>query len=401
MTAPVRSRGRLRRHSWALWGVLSLGTALGMANKLRDPTLSRKVFLPGETSHGHYQIELECSVCHAEEFSAQGDFQAACVKCHADELAAAKDSHPESKFTDPRNAARTAQLETRYCVTCHSEHQPERTGTMGLSLPADYCYKCHEDIGSERASHKDLAFDSCASAGCHNFHDNRALYEDFLLKHGRDLPLMAPALILPIGAERCSSDLRAALSDETSVDSCKQCHAVQTSSWLSGRHGMRVAQELVPMKPGHARVPMHAEAGEKQMTCAACHEPEQAQNQEHSALVACESCHADDHTRAYRSSKHYSLFQSEQAGKVARGSGVTCATCHMPKTRSEEGEDFTLHNQNDNLRPNEKMIRSVCLNCHGLPFSLDALADPDLILRNFSGQPEKHVESVDFALARE
>ena len=43
------------------------------------------------------------------------------------------------------------------------------------------------------------------------------------------------------------------------------------------------------------------------------------------------------------------------------------------------------HNQNANLRPNEKMIRQVCLTCHSLALSIDALADSELIRRNFCG----------------
>lgn len=64
------------------------------------------------------------------------------------------------------------------------------------------------------------------------------------------------------------------------------------------------------------------------------------------------------------------------------------------------GKIATNHNQNDNLRPNEKMIRTVCLDCHGLAFSLDALADTDLIRRNFSGRPTVHVESIEWAVRR-
>ena len=44
------------------------------------------------------------------------------------------------------------------------------------------------------------------------------------------------------------------------------------------------------------------------------------------------------------------------------------------------GTIFTSHNQSDGLRPNEKMIRPVCLDCHGLGFAIDALADDDLAL---------------------
>jgi hypothetical protein len=62
---------------------------------------------------------------------------------------------------------------------------------------------------------------------------------------------------------------------------------------------------------------------------------------------------------------------------------------------------FVQHNQNDTLRPSEKMIRPVCQSCHGLSFALDALADRDLVERNFAGAPAAHVPSLDMALARE
>jgi hypothetical protein len=58
------------------------------------------------------------------------------------------------------------------------------------------------------------------------------------------------------------------------------------------------------------------------------------------------------------------------------------------------------HNQNDNLRPNEKMLRSVCAHCHGVGFSLDALGDQRLIRNNFRGTPARHVESVDWIAKR-
>ena len=40
----------------------------------------------------------------------------------------------------------------------------------------DFCVACHsegdQDVRWDRPSHADLAFDTCASAGCHNYHDN-------------------------------------------------------------------------------------------------------------------------------------------------------------------------------------------------------------------------------------
>jgi hypothetical protein len=58
------------------------------------------------------------------------------------------------------------------------------------------------------------------------------------------------------------------------------------------------------------------------------------------------------------------------------------------------------HNQSANLTPNEKMLRPVCQQCHGLPFAIDALADRELIRRNFSGKPGVHNESCDWARER-
>jgi len=58
------------------------------------------------------------------------------------------------------------------------------------------------------------------------------------------------------------------------------------------------------------------------------------------------------------------------------------------------------HNQNLNLRPNEKMLRNVCLDCHTLSFSLDALADRDLIKNNFASKPARHVASIEMAQQR-
>ena len=71
-------------------------------------------------------------------------------------------------------------------------------------------------------------------------------------------------------------------------------------------------------------------------------------------------------------------------------------------TRGEDGSKsiFVTHNQNDNLRPNEKMVRSVCGQCHGLQFTLDALADPALVAGNFNGRPAVHVESIEWAQTR-
>ena len=85
---------------------------------------------------------------------------------------------------------------------------------------------------------------------------------------------------------------------------------------------------------------------------------------------------------------------------LPKNSGVSCATCHLPREiHKNDGKKIitTQHNQNDNLRPNEKMLRSVCMYCHGLGFSIDALADTRLVNTNFVGKPSRHVQSLDMA----
>ena len=53
------------------------------------------------------------------------------------------------------------------------------------------------------------------------------------------------------------------------------------------------------------------------------------------------------------------------------------------------------HNQNGNLRPNDRMWREVCIHCHSASFSLRALADSDLVMGNFHGRPSPAMTSMD------
>ena len=74
-----------------------------------------------------------------------------------------------------------------------------------------------------------------------------------------------------------------------------------------------------------------------------------------------------------------SSFGANVGSSAHRAAGLTCASCHLPRVewRDEDtGEKRVLvqHNQNETLEPSEKMIRPVCLHCHGLGYSIDALA---------------------------
>jgi hypothetical protein len=192
--------------------------------------------------------------------------------------------------------------------------------------------------------------------------------------------------------------------DKPGYESCKTCHDDQVHGFLSSRHGMRLAQGMSPMTPGMARLPMLASAADKQMTCNTCHAAHSFDTT-FAATNACMQCHADKHTLAFKGTAHEQTWLDEQANIAPKGSGVSCATCHLPRVQQKiEGQlqVTVMHNQNDYLRPNEKMIRPVCLQCHGLSFAIDALADRTLIDNNFNDKPSKaHFTPSSFDLIKQ
>jgi len=399
------------------------------------------VFLPGPTTHGHHQIEMKCAVCH-EPWG--GVREQSCIDCHGAALAAGDDSHPKAKFTDPRNADRLLAIAADKCVTCHVEHRPEATLAMGVTQPQDLCHQCHAEIAQERPSHKGMSFTTCSSVGCHNYHDNTALYEDFLAKHSTDPATLLQALLpeltaktktiagagrapepdhgIPSGegggkilaawqgsghataAVNCTACHAAAgpWKDQPGQDSCTECHKEENAGFREGLHGMRLAQGLTPMQPAMARLPMKPDAAHSALTCTSCHGPHDVDTRR-AAVDSCLQCHNDGHSLAYKNSSHYRLWQAELSGTAPAGSGVSCATCHMPREEHVVAGKSVVrpqHNQSLNLRPVEKMARGVCIRCHGLGFTLDSLADPKLGRTNFDGHPGRHVESIDMVLRR-
>ena len=424
------------------WLATTLAICVYLAFAIK--TGNRSVYLPGPTTDGHYQIELECASCHTP-FG--GVRQQACLDCHAAELEAAQDSHAAKKFTDPRNADLLARVDALRCVTCHVEHRPEITGSMGVTIHADHCRHCHSDIAAdERPTHTYMSWNSCASAGCHNFHDNRALYEDFLVRHGSaETPTFAsafPARETWISwesteqasrTETASTELHATYPEETAAWTasahasgqvgCAECHQVDGQPWAS-----YPAQDVchrchaLEAKGFGGRSPRNAagartggDVSSRRTTADAARVAVQELGLQYlprsrtrvdvrsAAVEACLFCHADEHSKAYEQSPHFRLWRLEVSGHGRPGSGVSCASCHLPReARNVSGEERIVvqHNQNANLRPNEKMIREVCLTCHSLALSIDALADPDLIRRNFAGEPSRHVPSINMALSR-
>ena len=432
----------MKKLYWPLWIVITLiigGFYAFTLFKQED----KSSLLIGDATYGHYQIEMACSTCHTDAFGGKESLQTACVNCHKQELDEAHDSHPRKKFTDPRNANMLETLDARYCISCHSEHQKEQTHAMGLTLPQDYCFHCHKDIGKNRPSHKGLAFDSCASSGCHNYHDNRALYESFLLENAGGVWLKDIARIghaskahadvskpaateadankaefhpditaqwlasshaeAGVNCSGCHSSSNQSWIEKPGINECQKCHNQEADGFRQGKHGMRLAQALPAISPMESRLPFQPDRLQQQHSCTACHNAHDFNTQQ-AATTACLGCHADEHSRAFPGSPHGQLQQQASNGKIPLEESVSCATCHMPRLKQHyQGQQVMRveHNQNWNLRPNEKMIRSVCIQCHNLAFSIDALADPVLLKNNFTGKPASHVPSIDWAQERD
>lgn len=454
------SSARARRTLWTAWLLATVGLIAWLAHAMLNSETDKGLFMPGELTGGHHQLQLGCEACHTDPLGGGAVLQDACISCHGEDRKKPQDSHPRTKFQDPRNADRLEHINALNCVTCHTEHRPEITRKNGVTQPADLCVHCHAQIGEERPSHQGMEFSTCASAGCHNFHNNRALYTDFLIRHLDEPELLAEPVVperefarildqiasypsdrYPVqplspgdadaphdvsqqgdahadwaatahaqSGVNCSAchqpasadGSRPAWSDHPHEQVCATCHGLEVERFMRGRHGMRLAADLPPVKVSEARLPMHKDAGHRSMGCNSCHAAHRY-DVGHAAVEACMDCHSDRHTLAYSDSPHYGLWQKEQRGELPAGSGVSCATCHMPRIEYDVSDWLTRvmvdHNQSANLSPNSGMIRSACLQCHGLEFSIDALADQQLIDSNFAGRPSVHVQTMDLAAA--
>ncbi len=448
-----------QRELWLVWTTLTLALLAWLSYAMLEGD-DKRVFMPGPLSGGHHQIGVACGACHTDPLGGGEVLQKACIDCHGKDRKKPFDSHPRSKFQDPRNADRLENINALTCITCHVEHRPDITAENGVTQPGDFCFHCHADVGDDRPSHQDMAFDTCNAAGCHNFHNNRALYTDFLVKHLHEPDLLdnpvlparefadtladiadypverypvkplvasdadAPATLQLAAADHAdwlgTAHARAGvncsachLTTENATDTpvwnehpgpgaCSLCHTLEVERFEQGKHGMRLAVGLSPMTPAQARLPMKADTADQRLGCNSCHPAHRFDTYE-AAVDACLGCHDDRHSLAYKQSAHFQLWEKEQSGAGKPGSGVSCASCHMPRIDYDVSDWLSRimvdHNQNATLSPNEKMIRPACIHCHGLGFTLDALADRRLIDNNFQGLPEQHVKSMDMAEA--
>ena len=255
-----------------LWSLCVAGTliAVAAAGIRMVAGGERELLLIGRTSDAHHQIEMACETCHAappfaNSAAAAKALNETCRHCHEDELLAADDSHPRKLFRAPRMAAYRQQLDILQCTTCHAEHRPEITRTGGVTVATDFCAACHslgdQDVRAARPSHAGLAFDTCASAGCHNYHDNRALYEDFLTTHA-DNPWVAPKPEHRLSALRRDANGEAAATSASAVAPLAALKPSVVEDWTGTAHATMA------------------------VSCPACHAPDVAADASAAALAA-------------------------------------------------------------------------------------------------------------------
>jgi len=174
--------------------------------------------------------------------------------------------------------------------------------------------------------------------------------------------------------------------EKPEIQACQSCHANEVKGFTSGKHGMRLSEKLPkalsPMSPAMGRLDFTQTSEHAELTCNSCHNVHELDTQK-AATQSCLSCHADEHSLAYEGSPHGQLWEKELNGQGEVGSGVSCATCHMPRI---EGKGFV---------DKEKGLKPI-----HVEHTIDALADEALIKNNFNGKPSVHVESVDWAVKR-
>jgi len=283
------------KYLWAIWivGTLVAGGALASMMYISG---NRSALLIGNTTSAHHQIELACDACHTSGFFAtqkkmNKNMNKACLSCHKDELAVS------------------------------IEHKPEITEALAVTVPMDYCSACHQEIEEERPSHVGLGFETCASAGCHNYHDNTALYEKFLVKHA-DQPHMldhaknAFAAVArspyPIetaldstAPETTLADLFMRYDEDTDQATATQEATTALGKVLTASDAVAPEQYLTPQAVDEWQRSMHAKSG-----------------------VNCTSCHLDSKTEENIS------VDTMTAGWIESPGIDTCKTCHRDQTKT-------------------------------------------------------------------
>lgn len=186
--------------------------------------------------------------------------------------------------------------------------------------------------------------------------------------------------------------------------SCQSCHEEPVDTFLLGKHGIRLLEGESPLTPAMARLPMKHPALTKEMNCNTCHDVHSV-NTVQASVDACLTCHNDTHSLNYENSKHAELFLATRELPRPGPTAVTCASCHLPRTSVDRADGTTPvkvnHNNTYTLKPQDRMVGEVCMNCHGVEYAYNSIFDPKLVEANFDRPPTLALETFDLMRAAE
>ena len=184
---------------------------------------------------------------------------------------------------------------------------------------------------------------------------------------------------------------------QPSQESCRSCHENSVDTFLLGKHGIRTLEGLSPLTPAMAHLPMKDGVADRQMNCNTCHNVHTV-NTYQASVDSCLTCHSDRHSLNYKNSPHAQIFR--EIGTLPRPdkNSVTCATCHLPREKS--GDSILVnHNNTYTLKPRDRMVTEVCMNCHGVEHAYNSIFDDELVEANFARPPNRKLPT--FQLVRD
>lgn len=179
-------------------------------------------------------------------------------------------------------------------------------------------------------------------------------------------------------------------------ETCRSCHEYAVDTFLLGKHGVRTLEGLSPLTPAMADLPMKESAMDLQMSCNTCHDVHSV-NTSPAAVDSCLICHNDPHSLNYQSSPHAKLVDLTSLPRPNQDA-VTCATCHLPREKVVSSI-LVNHNNTYVLKPRDRMVKDVCMNCHGVEHSYNSIFDDNLVESNFAQPPTLNMET--FHLVRD
>lgn len=179
--------------------------------------------------------------------------------------------------------------------------------------------------------------------------------------------------------------------------SCKSCHESSVDTFLLGKHGIRTLEGLSALTPMMAHLPMKADSLDRQMNCNTCHNVHTVDTYK-ASVDSCLTCHSDNHSLNYKNSPHAKVFRKIGILPRPNQDAVTCATCHLP--REVSGDTVLVnHNNTYTLKPRDRMVKEVCMNCHGLEHAYNSIFDDELVEANFARPPTQKLST--FQLVRD